>query len=167
MMKKRYDYHSARDYSGILFGLCFGLSCLYLILYFRIPDLSGKMFALCVIIFLIVGSIVAYFSTVNTYIEVTEDGILFSGWKKRIAAKWFDVRKIKKLIPLKGSLRYKIYTTGGTFTIGMVELAETPVLSPIDVFTRDRAKYLNELLDEIKKRAPHALYVINILERPL
>lgn len=166
-MIKKYDYHSAKEFSGLLFGLCFGFACLAFTLFLSIPSLSGKLFILFLIIFLIVGPFIAYFSTVNTYIEVTEDGIVFSGWKKRVTAEWPDVRKIKMLTPLKGSYRYKICTAKGNFTIGMVELAEAPVWSPVDVFKGNRAKYLNELLEEIKKRAPHALYVINILHRPL
>lgn len=166
-MKKRYDYHHIENYRAILFGLSLSFVGLFLAIVILERSLVGKIIALIIALTGLIAPILAYVSIKRTYIEVREDGLLFNGWKKKIFSEWPDVKEIRKLTTILASNRYKVYTSRGNFTVGTVEPANEESLSIGSLLQAERTKYLDELLTEISKRAPHAKQSYSILNRPL
>lgn len=166
-MTKRYDYHSIVNIRALLFGLCFGAGGLMAVIVFIEPSLSGKIFAFLLSAVSFAMPFLAYFDRIKTYIEVTEDGILFHGWKKKVFSTWPQVREIKTLTPLYGSLRYKVFTDRGNFVIQpALEPAEREAVTIYELIKTGNAIYHNELISEIRRRTPGVRTSFAVLNRP-
>ncbi|MDH4162211.1 MAG: hypothetical protein OEW15_05915 [Nitrospirota bacterium] len=166
-MKKKYDYHSGVNYRSLLFGLCFGTGGLGTVVVFIEPSLTGKIIFLLLSTACFALPFPAYYSLARTYIEVTEDGILFHGWRKKIFSTWRQVREIKTLTPIKGNLRYKVFTDKGNFIIGSgLEPADQEAATIFDLIRRGSAKYQIELIAEITNRTPGLRTSYAMLIRP-
>lgn len=166
-MKKRYDYHSGVNFRALLFGLCFGTGGLGLVVVYFEPTFSGKMLSLLLATAFFVMPFPAYYSNIRTYIEVTEDGILFHGWRKKIFSTWPQVREIKSLTPIKDNLRYKVITDKGNFVIySGLEPADQEAATIFELYRRGGVKYQNELIAEIRNRTPGLKTSYALLIRP-
>lgn len=162
-MVKRYDYHSISEQCKVAF-LVLPLTSL-LVLYFLMSGQHSISESMFVIAFLAAGNIVgviSYLELSRTFFEVSDNGILFHGWRKQIFSPWAEVRKIKAIIR-----SYKIYTDRGSFSIGRVEPAEMKSQSLLQIAVTDRALSSNELIEIIKKNAPHAKEELSMFNRPL
>ena len=166
-MKKRYDYHSVINIRPLLFGICFATGGLMTMILFIEPTLSGKIFALLLSVVCFVMPFPVYLDRINTYIEVADDGILFQGWEKKIFSTWSQIREIKTLTPIKGSLRYKVFTDKGNFVIHpALEPADQEAVTIFGLIKRGNAKYQNELISEIRNRTHSVKISFAILNRP-
>lgn len=173
-MKKRYDYHSVLNIRQLLFVFCFVIVGMSTIILFIDPTLFGKLFTLFLTTACIAMSFLAYLDRIKTYIEVTEDGILFHGWRKQIYSPWPQLREIRKVTPtLKAFFapypyfKYKIFTAKGSFVI-------YPSLEPADeevrtIYNDERrnAKYQNELISDILNRTQGVKISLAVLMRPI
>lgn len=165
-MTKRYDYHSGVNFRALLFGLFFGMGGLGLVVVYYEPTLAGKALSLLLSTACFAMPFPAYYSNMRTYIEVTEDGILFHGLRTKVFSTWPQVREIKSLTPIKGNLRYKVITDKGNFVIySGLEPADQEAATIFDLIRRG-AKYQNELIAEIKNRTPGLKTSYALLIRP-
>ena len=162
-MKNRYDYHSLATPFKKMFLV---LGCL-LLLFLCLHILSkNSTFDQLIPIFMTIGigfvvSVLGYLVAKNTYIEISEEGILFNGLIGKVYSTWPEVREIKLL----GSFD-KVYTANGNFNIRAIEPSMNPKLPTTDLVT-DRSKFKNIIVDEIKRRAPHVKITQSNLLRPL
>ena len=162
-MKTRYDYHSLATQFKMMFSV---LGCLLLLLLWLQSQSKNSAFDQLIPIFMTIGigfmvSVVGYLAAKNTYIEISEEGILFNGLIRKVYSTWPEVREIKLL----GSID-KVYTANGNFNIRVIEPSKNPKLPITDLMT-DRSKLKNILVDEIKRRAPHAKITQSDFLRPL
>jgi len=163
-MQKRFDYHSVAALVKLLFFVWVVFLLIYLSIFFngKTPPLSDLI---SIITFLFIGifvSIAAYVHLKRTYIEISDDGILYNGWRKKIFSPWQSVREIKIL-----GRKHKIYTINGNFSIGYLELSDNPSKGQLGLIKKERRKISGELIEEIKKQAPHAKITYSIFLRPL
>jgi len=166
-MQKRYDYHSIDEYIPIL--STFIVAALAVI---TIAIIVGQSVLEKTVFFLlgssvIVGVIRTYLKGKNTYVEISDGGILFNGWKERFFSTWSEVKEIKIMTPIYEAQRYRIYTDRGCFLISMIEPADSPQHLPWDRTKKEAGKYTEELIWEIKKRSPYVKMTYSIWNRPL
>jgi hypothetical protein len=163
-MKKRYDYHSLVH----AFKLLLAVSFFFVFFFWHLHSTSKNSSPIEVVLIsitigiLLIVSLLGYYSVKITFIEISEEGILFNGLTKRVYSPWAEVREIKLLGRID-----KIYTANGNFYIRVVELSDDPKLSMKAMMMTKRSKIKDALVDEIKKRSPHARVTQSIFLRPL
>ena len=162
-MRRRYDYHSLYEQVkgvSLLFPI---FMLLFLWFFFRKSHPFGEVLLVAALVITLITLLsTAVMQLKHTYIEIDEQGILFKGWKREVFSTWAGVRKIKSVVHA-----YKIYTDNGNFYIRRVEPANMPTQTGLDLMRTDRAEFLNELIEEIKKRAPHVEMTYSVFTRPL
>ena len=162
--KKHYDYHSIVGLFRIAFGIAFVLlmaSTLFLLLIAgALPKFSFSVIPLTLMVYT-ASALSGLLQMKNTLIEITEQGIVFQGWKRRVEAPWHTVREIKNF-----KNKYKISTDRGAFVIGLIEPADSVPRGWLDFLKPKRKLFLLELTAEIKARAPHVKEVTPFLLRP-
>jgi hypothetical protein len=163
-MQKKYDYHSLAEQSKLMFVVWIGLLLLFLIVFLNSKNKSiNDLVPLVVFISIGIGiSILTYLQLKKTYIEITAEGILYNSLIKKINSPWQGIREIKN----RGRV-HKIYTINGNFTVGSIEPSGMPCQGWIDLIKRKHTKYSEELIEEIKRQAPHAKRTFSIFMRPL
>jgi hypothetical protein len=93
---------------------------------------------------------------------------LFHGWKKKLFSTWSQVREIKTLTPIKGSLRYKVFTDKGNFVIHpALEPADQETVTIFDLARTGNEKYQNELISDIRNRTHSVKITFAVLNRPI
>jgi len=167
-MKKRYDYHSLSEILKIAFVvLLFCLFAISLLFLRQEHSISEWIPIITVEVMIIVASIIGYLVMKHSFLEVSEEGILYHGWRKQLFSPWTEVLEIRAV-----SRSYKVYTGKGSFTIRQVEPAERTTqgtfLFPLgDSPLGDRRKYTEELIQTIKDNSPNAKFTYSIFNRPL
>lgn len=160
-MQKRYDYHSGAAQVKLLFIVWAGLLLIYLSFLNRRKPPVSDLILICIFFFIGIGiSVIAYMQLKSTYIEINDEGIRFNGLWKKIFASWQDVNKIKMI-----GRKNKIFTNNGNFSFGYLEDANNDRRGWIRI-VKDMSKYSDELVEEIKKRAPHAKITYAAFVRP-
>ena len=163
-MHIKYDYHSLYEQIKILFILLPLLSIfVFIILLVDGYTTSGDLLLFSLILVLGIGLCVyLYLEFGRGYVEVTDEGIYYNGWRKKIFSSWIAVRKIRT-----AGRAYKISTDNGSFYIRRVEYALDLHQDALESMSKDRAEILKELIEEIKTRAPHAEFTYSVLDKPL
>ena len=162
-MNIKYDYHSLVTPFKMMFAV---LVCLLLFFLYLHNQSKNSTFNELIPIFITIGigfivSAIGYLAAKNTYIEISEEGILFKGLTRKVYSTWPEVREIKLLGRID-----KVYTANGNFHIRVIESSESPKLSITDMMT-SRPKLKDIIIDEIKRRAPQAKITQSIFLRPL
>ena len=172
-MIKKYDYHSIGHVKVFLYAALIILTVMGMVVaYIEVSRTRSVSATLFITMMIAIAWIIAYFEfkrASTTSIEISDDGILFRDWRKNIRSTWAGIQAIKKLTPIKGHFRYKIVTANGNFTISEVEPANRPVRGFVESIRKrnERAEHLEEIIAEIRRRAPQVEERYSILIRPL
>ncbi len=161
-MRQRYDYHSLAEQVKLI-SIALPVAVLFFLWLFLKQDHSRLEWVavLALIIALVLAALLGYLRLAFTVVEISEAGIRYQTFGRRIFSPWENVRKIKAV-----GRSYRIYTDKGNFFVGWVEPAETESQSGIEIVTTERSAS-RDLIDTIKKFAPHVQFVYSILNRPL
>ncbi len=143
-MNKRYDYGRMATYSRFVL-VTWAIVFLYLVYISR--SVEGLVPAIALIA---AGSIPLLLIHVHlqTSVEMSDQGLVYNGWRKRFSSSWQAVIKIR----IMGSLSL-IYTQQGNFIIGQMRHA--------DEVRSDRT---GGLIKEIEKNAPLVKVVRSFVE---
>lgn len=152
-INRKYDYHSLLGMFRILSIVTLVLLMITIILVYALPgkknaDLQPVLMCL---LFSPIGLMIVYYQIKNNYIEIPEKGICYVSWNKKRFASWHEVRKIKTI----AGYRYIIYTDKVKIPVARIEPADGPKLSWSYIVRNEGLKHAQELVEEIKKRAPH------------
>jgi hypothetical protein len=147
------------DYSGILklFKIVAVVHVLLIILLFLLMlltpiSINGDLQFVMIMILLSPALLaIIYYLLKNSYIEITEQGITYTNGIKKIFSPWNDVQKIKAVGP-----QYRIRTAHGTIPVGIVTPVDITLKEGFHPLNKERTKYLQELIAEVRKRAPNA-----------
>lgn len=108
----------------------------------------------------IVVSVIAYMRLRRTYIEISDEDICFNGLRKKVLSPWQGVKEIRVF-----GRTHKIFTANGNFSFGYMEHSDGDTRGWIRT-VKDMSKYSDELVEEIKKHAPHAKITYGPFVRP-
>ena len=94
---------------------------------------------------------IGYYQLKNSSIEITENGITYTRGARKIFSPWQDVKKVSPL-----GQGYRIVTAHGTIPVGQVSPAGAEPEGSFWSLGKGRTKYADKLIEEVRKRAPHA-----------
>lgn len=160
----KYDYHSFLPALRVANSIIAFLLLLILALVYHMQPEEPRIFQVLVPL-LVLAPIVLYLIYVlirDTYLELTEQGITFTTRNKKIFSPWQSVQEIRAL----GRSQYKIYTDRGNIPVGRIEPAQAPTQNWFRLF-KEGERYADEVIAEVKRRAPHAKQTSSIFARPL
>jgi hypothetical protein len=163
LVNRRYDYHSLIGFHRIKFVVITVLlivASLFLVLISRGLTYFPKEFVPIILLTHFILSFNTFMQLKHSYVEITEQGITFRGWRRDIYSPWFGVKKVSVY-----GKNCKIHTDNGNFTIGLVEPAGSSPRGVLDFLKPERNKFLKELVEEIQKRAPMVKLSISLFAR--
>lgn len=163
LTNKRYDYHSILGIQRIKFAVITVLllvSSAFLVLISRGLTIFPKEFIPVALLAHFAASLITYLQMKNSYVELTDQGITFNGWRRNIYSPWLGIKKV-----IVYGRKCKIVTDYGNFSIGLIEPAGSMERGWLDLLRSGRNKFLKELVEVIQKRAPAAKVNISLLVR--
>jgi len=167
---RKFDYHATLNlYPAMIVAVVLLLTIIYLMLKNVMPESQSVQRAMIKALFLAPTVLIGvYYQLKNSYVEISDQGLVSMFGKKQVSAAWHQVREII----VRGKTNYKIVTDQGSFIIGRVEPADKPtqtwtkqLFSEMGGKNKDALLYAGEIVADIRHRAPQAKLTYSFLSK--